>query len=411
MRRNLETAIAIGTTVVLLSLLLAMGTMARPQAQGCAPPCSESEQCTVDPGGGMTCETVCVCPPGYTPPAATPGATAAPWTPAPTATPLPDDLQQLCWQDACAPGESRLMRFKFDPYGALINTYYIEECCGPSCPCQEPTTEDEPVTVPGDLVAASEWGARVQLQLPVWTADRSPYPRGMVQLPNTIWAEDIPVASAWSSPVDPGEDDCLCRDDGSCDDDPPPAGTMCDFQIGLKTEPGNQPPTWACEESGGGPGYQTTCTWKYSSADKPYIGKGLSCEDLPAFRVTASLPYWWSIGRRWYAWEQVGQDCECGCKVCEDPLGCSDQCDCHGDGSLCIGENEFCDRDCEPIYGWVHHGPNWELLDLRDYGHPRPDMLNRNVQLIHSRSCGPHPVGVLPIPVIEVQGVISNPKD
>jgi hypothetical protein len=233
----------------------------------------------------------------------------------------------------------------------------------------------------------------------------------MVQLPNRFSAVDLPEAKAWSPAVDPDGSDCDCRDDGSCDDDEPDEGTRCDFKLGLKTVPGRQAPTWNCEDSGGGAGFQMTCTWPHSSAGKPYEGKGLDCEALPAFRVTASLPYWWYIGRQWEEWEQVGQDCDCGCKVCEDPNGCSDECDCHGDGSLCTGDNEFCDRDCDPVYDWVHHGPNWELLDLRDYGHPTPYMTNSQVQLIGSRLCSPHPVGAIWVPVIEVQGVISNPKE
>ena len=408
MKHKFETLVAVGTALVLFSLSLALGPALKPQAQGCAPPCHESEQCKVSPGGGMECSTTCQCPPGETPPAEE-ETTPVPWTPAPTATPLPSFMDAVCWADGCGTGESRLTYFQYDAMGTMVGAFYLEGCCGPSCPCEEPTTDDEPVTVPGNYVQGSEWGATVQLQLPVWTADRRPYPRGMVRVPNNIWAEDIPSANAWSNTVNPGGSDCACRATGTCEDDSPPRGTMCEFQLGLKTEPGAEAPTWACEESEGGYGYQTVCTWKYSSADKPYIGKGLSCEDLPAFEVTASLPYWWSIGRRWYEWEKIGQDCECNCKVCEDPNGCSDQCG--GQAGLCTGANEFWDRDCEDIYGWVHHGPNWELLDLRDYGHPTPFMRNGKVRLVSSRSCGPHPVGRLPIPVIEVQGVISNPKD
>jgi len=82
-------------------------------------------------------------------------------------------------------------------------------------------------------------------------------------------------------------------------------------------------------------------------------------------------------------------------------------CDLSGDGHA----DEDTRWICDPVYDWVHEGPNWKLLDLRDYGLPTPYMLNSKVQLVSTRDCGPHPVGVLPIPVIEVQGVISNPKD
>ncbi len=401
----------VSTALLLISLLTARTATVLSQSQ---PMCGEGCYCaeTEVTGGGVTICTRCECPGGTTPGPETPGpSTPVPWTPAPTVTPLPSNAQEVCWAANCPPGQSRLTHFTFDAYGALVNTFYIEGCCGPSCPCPQDPTHEEPVTVPGDHVQGTEYGACVSLSLPVWYVDRRPYPRGMVQVPNMLSVVDLPAAEAWSGAVDPDGSACHCRADGSCAEDAPAEGTLCDFRLGLRTVPSNQAPSWVCEDSGKGTAFEITCTWPHSSAGKAYEGKGLGCEALPAFRVTASLPYWWYIGRQWHVWEQVGENCSCVCKVCEDPRGCADQCDCHGDGSLCIHDDEFCDRDCEPVYGWVQQGPNWELLDLRDYGHPTPYMVNGNVQLVDSRACGPHPVGSIWVPIIEVQGVISNPKE
>ncbi len=407
MKHKSEAVVAIGIALVLFSLTLMLGPALESHAGSCPPGCTARRDCVVVPGGGMECTTTCECPDEVEPPDE---GEPEPWDPNPDPDPDPDPdpapgtTQTVCWAANCPPGESRLTHFSYSPTGELRNVEYREGCCGPSCPCEEPDAPpDEPITVPGDWIQGSLWGAQVQLQLPVWTADRVPYPRGMVNVPNRIWSENIPPASAWSNRVDPPMYDCSCRATGTCEDDPPAEGTICDFQIGLRTEPGNQAPEWACEESGGGYGYQAICTWPYSSAGKDYIGKGLSCEDLPAFRVTASLPYWWWFGRQWYEWKEVDQEYEC----VHVPGWGTAACDLSGDGN----NDEDTRWIGHPVYDWVREGPNWELLDLRDYGLSTPYMLNRKVRLVNTRDCGPHPVGVLPIPVIEVQGVISNPKD
>ena len=127
------------------------------------------------------------------------------------------------------------------------------------------------------------------------------------------------------------------------------------------------------------------------------------CPALPAYALHATVPYWWSFARQWDTWEQTGEDCDC---VCQSGSG-NDECS--GEQGLCTGENEHWERDCEPVYGWKHHGPDWVLLDLRDYGWPTPYMLNPNVQLVPHPPCEPSPpVGVIYIPCIEVQAPIEK---
>jgi hypothetical protein len=404
---------ALGVCVALLLLASTFGgrAVARPLGQVCEPPCWLETACQVV-GNEVRCQTHCTCP-GSGTPGVTPIGTPFPWTPSPSPTPPPGGNVEWCLPYECAPGETRLwLVWYLYNLGIYQPVRPLEACCGPSCPCGEPTEEEQPCR-PGIDTECSEWGATVQAGLPAWYANRIPYPRALVTLGTSFWTSDadgnfttdLPVTEVWGRSVDPGGDDCDCRGDGTCEDDPPPAGTICEFRLGLRAEPGNEPPTWGCEDDGGGIGYRVSCLWNHSSAGKEYLGKGLSCEDLPAFAVGASVPYWWSFARQWEQWEQIGQDCDC---VCHGGAGDDE---CGGEPGLCVGEDEHWELQCDPIYGWKHHGPDWVLLDLRDYGYSMPFIRNPLVQLAPYRGCGPHPAGVLYVPCIEVQGVISNPKE
>jgi hypothetical protein len=419
--------------LLLLASIFGGHAEARPLGQVCEPPCWQETECQVV-GGEVHCQTHCTCP--GTTPGATPVGTPFPWTPSQTPTPPPGGNVEWCLPYECAPGETRLwLVWYLYNLGIYQPVRPLEACCGPSCPCREPTDDLQPCQ-PGIDTECSEWGATVSASLPVWHADRMPYPRALVTLGTSFWTSDangsfttdLPMTEVWGSPVDPGHTGatslaplsaggvpvslagpggggCGCRDDGSCEDNPPPEGTICEFRLGLKAEPGSEPPSWRCEDDGGGIGYRISCLWDHSSAGKEYLGKGLNCEDLPAFAVNASVPYWWSLGRQWEQWEKIGDDCDCECH------GGAGSDECGGEPGQCTGANEHWELECEPIYGWKHHGPNWVLLDMRDYGYATPYMSNPLVQLAPYRACGPHPVGVLYVPCIEVQGVISNPKE
>ena len=129
------------------------------------------------------------------------------------------------------------------------------------------------------------------------------------------------------------------------------------------------------------------------------------CPTLPAYTVHATVPYWWSFARQWYTWEKVGDDCEC---VCHGGGGTNE---CSGEEGLCVNapDTEHWELECDPVYGWKHHEPEWVLLDLRDYGWPTPYMINPNVQLIPHPPCEPNPpVGAIYVPCIEVQAPIEK---
>ena len=402
----------IGVAVLATSLLVGGFVTAHPSI--CGPGCTPIMSCTVC-GASMCCvETGCSCSGTAIP--GTPGAVVT--VPAPlTPTPFPPLTVDMCLSDECPPGETRytLVSYRCEAWCWPHRTTYLEGCCGPHCPCGEPTEEEQPCTPGSGGIGCLEYGAEVCADLPVWHANREPYPRALVTLPETVWVSDaagnpitdLPSAETWSEPVDPGGSDCDCRDDDSCDDEPPPGGTVCEYRVGLKADPGNEPPTWIFEDCGSMTGWIAQCGWNRSSWGKPELGVGMApdCPPLPAYTVGASVPYWWSFGRQWEQWEKVSEDCEC---VCHGGAGTNE---CVGEPGLCINapHTEHWEHQCDPVYNWKHHGPDWVLLDLTDYGWPIPYMPNPNVKLIPHLPCEPNPpVGAIYVPCIEVQAPIEK---
>ena len=405
--------------VGLVVLLLAGEALARPPVQGaCAPPCWGELACQPVGPDGFKCQETCRCPDGDMP--GTPGATVVgtPFvvTPQPSPTPPPGGSVEWCLPDECYPGQTRLwLVWYLYNLGVYSPVRPLEPCCGASCPCGTPTEERQPCSG-GGQVACSEWGASVQASLPVWGANRRPYPRALVTVPEEVWVSDgegnpvqvLPSAEVWGRPVDPGGQDCECRSDGSCEGDPPPAGTICTFRLGLKAEPGNEPPTWSFEGCGAMIGWRAECRWNRSSWGRPESGVGLApdCPPLPAYAVHASVPYWWSFGRKWVQWEKVSTRwSDCFCRGSE-PVGIPHR----SCGDLSCGACEgWCGKIGVDIYGWRGHGPGWVLLDLTDYGWPTPYARNFRVQLIPHPPCEPNPpVGVINVPCIEVQAPIEK---
>jgi hypothetical protein len=413
MKRNV--LCAFGIMAGLAVALLALAPAGRPSISSaapllddvCAPPCGYVRVCEPT-GAGMSCRDECQCPEGYETPA--PGTAYPLPTSTPPPTPLPPNSLFLCVTNDCPPGESRPALGYFSctapSYCQFVGVKILGDCCDEPCLCNS-NEPPQPCNPGASTTCADKWGASVSASLPVWYADRKPYPRTMVTLGTSFWVSDasgrfttqLPAVEKWGAEVDPGKEDCDCAG-GDCEDDPPPAGTVCNYKLGLKAEPApNTPPTWTCEDAGGGYGYQASCTWNFSSAGKEYLGRGVECESLPAFAVRASVPYWWSFGRQYDRWEKVKTECQ------HWPGFGTAACDLDGDG---VNDP---DTKRVSVYGWKHHGPDWVLLDLRDYGYSTPYMLNPRISLAPYHACGPHPVGALYVPCIEVQGVISNPKE
>jgi hypothetical protein len=379
--------LTIGTLALLLGLSFRPGSL---EAQGGS--CNGTWVCedVFNPGAGQYVE-VCHCCEGGESPGGTPAVVTV--QPPPSPTPPPGGNVNWCLPNECPPGETRLWLVW---YLYNLKTYMpvrpVEPCCGDSCPCGEPVDVKQPCGTGSGWLRCSEYEAKVQCALPVWLANREPYPRALVTLPLEVWVSDaagnpttrLPVAECWGGPVDPGG--------GDCDDDEPPPGTMCNYRLGLRVEPGSEPPTWQFEACGSATGWRASCPgWERSSWGKPELGLGMppDCPKLPAYTIRATVPYWWSFGRQWDAWEKVGEECKP--EWVEEPGG------------------GYWKEDCDPIYGWVHHGPNWVLLDLRDYGWPTPYMRNPEVMLVPHPPCDTNPmVGVIYVPCIEVQAPIEK---
>lgn len=162
------------------------------------------------------------------------------------------------WRYGCYPGETRLwLVWYLHSLGTCVPVRPLEACCGPSCPFDKlragPAGNRQMIysrAYRGCRWRVLRGGASVRASLPVWFANREPYPRALVTLPEEVWVSDaagnpvttLPAVETWGSPVDPGGDACSCRSGGNCDDDPPPEGTICDFKLGLSVDPGNEPP-------------------------------------------------------------------------------------------------------------------------------------------------------------------------
>jgi hypothetical protein len=411
----------VGMSVVagVLTLLTVLSHRYNLQAQSCGPGQVWACVSVFDPNTGTYREQCSCCEAGG---AGTPVSGIV--TPQPTATPFPPYSETMCLSDECPAGETRYSLVSYDCSSGVqpgvnvcwpTDVVYLEDCCGPHCPCGEPTSELQPCTGSATGLNCSEFEASVKASLPVWTANREPYPRALVTLPEEVWVSDaagnpvasLPTVETWGDPVNPGGSNCDCRANGTCDEDPPPKGTVCDYKLGLRVEPGNEPPTWSFEGCGSMTGWRARCGWNRSSWGKPELGVGMApdCPTLPAYTVHATVPYWWSFARQWYTWEKVGDDCEC---VCHGGGGTNE---CSGEEGLCVNapDTEHWELECDPVYGWKHHAPDWVLLDLRDYGWPTPYMINPNVQLIPHPPCEPNPpVGAIYVPCIEVQAPIEK---
>jgi hypothetical protein len=394
-----------GTITLIGTLALLLGLSFHPSglvAQGGS--CTGTWVCedVFNPASG-TYVQVCRCCTG----GGTPGSTGVAITvmPPPTPTMPPMSLNAWCLPNECPAGETRLWLVQlFSRFGSYFPTRPLEPCCGPSCPCGQPTTIQQPCGPGNGWLHCSEFETSVQASLPVWHANREPYPRALVTLPVEMWVSDadgnpttdLPSVENWGRSVDPSGD--------ACDEDEPPVGAVCDYRLGLRVEPGSEPPTWHIEDCGATTGWRASCPgWTRSSWGKPELGVGLApdCPSLPAYTVGATVPYWWSFGRQWEQWEVISEDCECE----HWPGFGTAACDLDGDGE----KDSDTKRVCEKEYGWRHHGPNWVLLDLRDYGWPTPYMRNPNVQLVSHPPCEPSPpVGALYVPCIEVQAPIEK---
>jgi hypothetical protein len=401
MKRKRKGLLVAGMVVASLALLLMSGfASARPLADACGPGCYRELACW-QLGPSLRCKKQCVCPGGE---GVTPGVTPiGTYVPPPTPTPIQGEVGEIVCVPWCpSPYETMPVRVEYTWDGVMVAWWPAGGCCDPPCPCAEPGDERQPCTPDDETMSCEDemWGAEVECELPAWYADQQPYPRGLVGVPVRFRVEDFLSRTCEGRYVHPsGDAECA-----SCfeDEDNCSVGTMCKYRLLLKAEPvENVPPTWWCEDDGGGIGFEMGCVWQRSSWGKPELGKGLNCEPLPAFTVGASVPYWWYLADEYDVWSERCVDSECYCAPGDGTPECSEDCP---EGTHPVNVCE------EKVYYWDHHGPEWELLDMsliRPGGPPYAE--NPNLTLVTHPPCDPDPVsGAIHVPVIEVQAPIEE---
>ena len=270
----------------------------------------------------------------------------------------------------------------------------------------------------------SEFGLSVSVSVPCQQAVyRFPYPRGMVLVPNRVWLGD--EAPAWNEAWSNALDYQACLDYGLGEGD----RAIRNYRIGLAWERLDMEPYWSIEGAGEFRGWSVGgLVWEQASWGKPECGPPLEPGDdlLPAYRGQV-YTYWRANWRVQYEIQKSGYECiwrssaaengECGCVPDEYDGQCSD--DTNGDGisdwAGWVPTNALCDDDendddIPDDHCWETSSTSWTPMDLRIFGYPTSYFI--------SNAAGPVPTAQEPnpscngfcIPVIEVQGVISNPR-
>ncbi|MBU0495604.1 MAG: hypothetical protein KKB13_27465 [Chloroflexi bacterium] len=448
-------ALLIGLSLVAVLVVLGLGTQAaRPAAA--APPaapqfdpcggCPASYECRLVWQNGVSTWT-CVWvgqstpvptnPPGPTPPpgptqppgpTAPPGPTPPPGTPGPTtpaATPTPCDYWTeiiSCVWGACSPGQGIDVRVYYDCQTGLIIAHEelpCHDCFGTPTPTVSrptvvpPTPICMPVYSGGSVSFDPACIAQVQAAIPCVRVTREPYPRGLVSVPMQFTLGGPDQAEMWSNPlpegVPPGTVSCMGQSHAR----------YRDYQLGLKWVrigsaawgatglPGPQPgaPYWTFDERSWNPGGSAsgeTVMHRYetSSWGKPTNGPA----GLPAYQVSLST-YWglfWAV--QYDEWQCVAGEDRC---VPRNPDGtCRGQATAYQPwcGDLCPNQSGNARWVCTAC-DWVHQFDGWHLIDLRPYGSPNWYDTSQKVALPQQ---GVGCANVIPVPVIEAQGVIEQ---
>jgi hypothetical protein len=249
--------------------------------------------------------------------------------------------------------------------------------------------------------------AQVQARIPCLAVSRSPFPRGLVSVANHFSLGGPNTREEWSTPPLPEGIPEAWR---KCGDDRLPR--YKNWQIGLKwvrigspawnpgaAMPGPYPPDeahWNFDDRPWSPhgttssGNSVAHTYETSSYGLPANGPG----GLPSYQVRVRT-YW---GLFWAAqydervcveWEEV---CTCGNSAEYHTWRCPDCDDQHRNA------RQRCAR-CE----WRHKFDGWHPIDLTQYG-----SLTWYAESYKIDVPGVGCSGVLPVPIIESQGVIEK---
>ncbi len=356
-------------------------------------------------------------------------------TPDPNATPTPPANE--CFREVCggsspfcpAPG-TFITHFAYDCntgvylYGSGNVGQLGDTCCDP-----DPTPEPPPVATPKpetctDTFEVSEgWGAYNECGMnfkltasaaipgyPVWY---TPYPRGLVYQEMQFYGDANPGVGSynWSASVDDWNPELWTYDGETKDADGNPHQEYKDFAIAIRwrqviptTPMADPPPCWILwgwdERPWGEPkgmcsitGPGAVHTYETSSAGKPENGP----DYLPSYQVQATT-YWvmdWKW--RWQHYECTEREPDNYCVVnqpgSDDPVECW-----MGNGAEGHWEHRTKCKKTE----WVSK-ENVGMCDMKNFGQPHTYIESFNVS-----PAGAGTGGGLPVPVIEVQGVIKK---
>jgi hypothetical protein len=133
--------------------------------------------------------------------------------------------------------------------------------------------------------------------------------------------------------------------------------------------------------------------------------------DMPAYQVR--VPTYWSAQWKveWEVYEQVRSDGECQCH------GGPGANECQGQAGMCTGapSTEHWVWVEDPVYDWVSHETDWNLMDLRDYGSGTWYYTSWAVITTGEgpwcafEYADPNPGSTVRVPVIEIQSVLRDP--
>ncbi len=370
--------------LVVLALLFLGGTAA-----------AEPGNCHLDPSGNLICEGTSVA-------TAVPSRviTTLPGTPRPTSPPRPTrtptpwglyTLWRYCAADSASPTGYVHLRYscnRVTKQCTLIQVVTANDCETPT-----PTTlKVKPLPCPAGFAQAGlwcliGWARRAEARIPPVPITYKPYPRGIVADPLDFTAPAL-VVQNWACTA-PQVDNWNPRSWGYDEDYRNLYFCIRWRQIAWPDPSPDPAPAWIRyvwdERSWGQPQEEaskrpvTQHTYVTSSAQKPQNGPG----NLPAYQVQAHS-YWvidwkesWEHAYRWTECRETGNK--------------NDRCD---------GQRGYVP---EKHVEWRPEGDDG-TADLRNYGGTHFYAESTLVQTPDNRL-----LNVLPVPVIEVQGVIGNP--
>ena len=312
--------------------------------------------------------------------------------------------------------------------------------CAPPTPAPPGEVRDPPCPASpigtGIGVWCGAYDIEVQAQVPPHLVVRRPWPRGLVTVDNGLTLLPDPRFSLPNGADGEWSERGLPRDlsrDGTH------AGQIANYQMGLRwrrlTPPEAPAPHWTFDERAWNVGQDrgrgvirndawgtsvshayeassadVTDTGRYGDpGDKPRNGPARGGEwNLPAYQVRVTIHWAIEWAQQWDQWERTGSERRC----CHTPAGGSEHDACHDDERYagCANHWEGWSVETYDVYGWVHHSDGWYVIDLRNYGEPSWTFASQAVRSSGDGVRWGPVLDVVPVPVIEVQSVLSEQR-